>query len=96
MTEAAPKILLGQVVTTPAVSELMLDPPIRYHEVMDCLIRHSIGDWGLVPDEDKVLNDLAVENGDRVLSAYDVGDTRIWIITEADRSVTTVLLPDEY
>ncbi|GAA0833300.1 hypothetical protein GCM10009080_13830 [Cupriavidus pauculus] len=60
------------------------------------LTRHACGDWGLVPTEDVKANDLAVEHGWRILSAYDIAGVRIWIITEADRSVTTLLLPDEY
>ncbi|MBC8109043.1 MAG: hypothetical protein H7Z14_20830 [Anaerolineae bacterium] len=59
---------------------------------------HSRGGWGVVGDADKRLNDQAVKDGTRLLSAYMLRDsaTRIWIITEADRSATTILLPDEY
>lgn len=69
------------------------------------LERHLSGDWGSVCDEDKTTNDEAVMNGARILSAYPIdpskpckgwGENTIWIITEADRSVTTFLLPDEY
>ena len=71
----------------------------------DYLTRHSIGDWGQVCREDWDANDKAVEDGSRILSAYPIdaakpckgfGDNTLWIITEADRSVTTFLLPDEY
>ncbi len=59
--------------------------------------RHQLGDWGDVNQHDKKLNDLAVDVGGRILSAYDLSDeTRVWVITEADRSATTILLPDEY
>lgn len=60
--------------------------------------RHARGDWGDVCDEDKRLNDRARKDASRLLSAYTLmdGTTRVWIITEADRSATTVLLPDEY
>ncbi|MBN8927619.1 MAG: hypothetical protein J0H19_13455, partial [Rhodospirillales bacterium] len=67
--------------------------------------RHVSGDWGCVCDEDKALNDEAVELGNRILSAYPIdpakpcegfGDNCLWIITERDRSVTTFLLPSEY
>lgn len=70
-----------------------------------CLRRHLTGDWGCVCAEDKATNDEAVKEGCRVLSAYPLdptkackgwGENTLWIITEADRSVTTFLLPDEY
>ena len=61
------------------------------------LDRHVNGDWGEVPDEDKQENEFSVQHGFRIVSAYttSAGD-RIWIITEADRSSTTILLPSEY
>lgn len=80
---------LGQVVMTRGVADL--DIP-----VLDLLLRHAAGDWGDVCPEDWQLNDQAVEHGDRVLSSYIVGGTKLWIITEWDRSVTTILLPGEY
>lgn len=59
--------------------------------------RHCNKDWGEMDEEDKVLNDAAVENGeDRFFSIYETCKGRIWIITEADRSVTTILFPSEY
>lgn len=67
--------------------------------VMVSLERHKNGDWGNLWDEDKALNDEALEDGNRIMSAYNRKDRpkdKIWIITEADRSVTTVLFPDEY
>ena len=61
------------------------------------LTRHARGDWGDVCNEDSALNDDALENGGRIMSVYKLfaGPT-LWIITESDRSVTTLLLPDEY
>jgi hypothetical protein len=66
---------------------------------MESLKRHCIGDWGELDVEDKRRNDLALENGERLFSAYIKKGPKIWkvwIITEADRSVTTILFPDEY
>jgi hypothetical protein len=65
---------------------------------MVALARHVQGDWGEANPEDRRENDLSVVNGHRVLSAYNTldGATEFWVITEADRSTTTVLLPDEY
>ena len=61
------------------------------------LLRHLNGDWGDVSEADRAANDRAVRDGDRLLSAYYAPDrTRFWIITEADRSATTVLLPEDY
>ena len=61
------------------------------------LNRHVKGDWGEVDDEDKQSNDQALKEGYRLLSAYESeGLPKIWIITEANRSSTTILFPDEY
>jgi hypothetical protein len=69
------------------------------------VFRHVSGDWGCVCDEDKALNDESLVQGNRILSAYPIderkpcegfGDNCIWVITEADRSVTTLLLPEDY
>lgn len=66
-------------------------------EVRAGMARHARGDWGDLCPEDKQANDDALSVGARLLSAYHTGDGRkFWIITEADRSVTTVLLPEEY
>lgn len=59
--------------------------------------RHAKGDWGEVADDSKEANDASVKNGgDMIMSAYDIGGTRFWIITEHDRSATTILLPEDY
>ena len=64
---------------------------------LEFLVRHLRNDWGEVCPDDWALNDEAIENGDRLLSAYRTSQgERIWIITERDRSCTTCLLPDEY
>jgi len=85
---------LGRLVSTPSALEALAKAG---QEAMTLLERHRHGDWGEVNAGDWALNDRAVTEGDRVLSAYRLKDgTRIWIITEADRSATTLLLPDEY
>ena len=85
---------LGQVVATPGVLELMErngQTPIEF------LQRHSHCDWGDVCHEDWNLNDQALVDGTRLLSAYHLRDgTKIWVITEWNRSATTLLLPEEY
>lgn len=87
------KFSLGQVVITPGA-----EAALKGHATSPFLNRHSEGDWGDVDDEDKKANDAALEAGDeRLFSAYLVdGKLTLWIITEADRSVTTILLPDEH
>ena len=64
--------------------------------LLEYLERHLNGEWGDLDDEDKAENDFSVKNGFRILSAYNTPSGRLWVITEADRSVTTFLLPEEY
>ena len=65
--------------------------------VQKSLNRHVKGDWGTLSDEDKQENELSLKEGYRLISAYEAkGLPKIWIITEADRSATTILFPDEY
>ena len=88
---------MGQIVLTRGVYEWMTVNGEFYHFVHMCLSRHSRGDWGNICPEDRQQNELALEDGSRLLSAYEHWRLpKIWIITEADRSVTTVLFPDEY
>ena len=82
---------LGQTVIT-ANASLRL----KTEEVLTALKRHASGDWGDLCPEDSLANDDALQHGGRLFSAYGQGDSRFWIITEADRSATTVLLPDDY
>lgn len=84
---------LGKVVATPGAMETLKDAKMELSTLID---RHSSGDWGGMDAEDKAENNLAVKAGRRLMSSYDVGGQVMWIITEADRSATTALLPDEY
>lgn len=84
---------LGQIVATPSALDLLDRAAVNAAELLQ---RHQSGDWGNIPSEDAEENDRSVVNGYRILSSYPVGDERIWIITEADRSSTTLLLPEEY
>ena len=87
-------IELGRTVATPgalAALEKSHQTPAEF------LSRHEIGDWGEVCAEDWAENELSVREGFRILSAYRLtAGVKIWVITEADRSVTTLLLPEEY
>lgn len=89
-----PRFRAGQLVMTAGVNDLVqrgaLDP-VPY------LRRHLDGDWGNLDDCDRRSNDAALKSGDRLFSSYQVTPTlKLWIITEWDRSVTTLLLPSEY
>jgi len=64
--------------------------------IANLLERHRTGDWGNLDAEDAAANDAAVKHGGRLLSSYKVGEEVVWIITESDRSVTTLLLPEDY
>jgi hypothetical protein len=94
------RFALGQIVSTPGALDAC-----PHDQLMRCLLRHSRGDWGSVCKEDAASNEEAVTAGFRILSAYPIDDSKpckgfgsntLWIITEADRSVTTFLLPSEY
>lgn len=88
------KFSLGMIVATPGALEA-LDKAATNAE--DLLIRHQNWDWGDIPIEDAEQNAFAVTRGLRILSSYPLEDgVRVWIITEADRSSTTLLLPEEY
>lgn len=91
-----PKFELGRVVMTTSVHTWWGRDPELQWRLAECLQRHNSGDWGEVCDDDKRENDFSVENGLRVLSAYTIEGQKIWVITEADRSVTTVLFPEDY
>lgn len=82
---------LGQVVATRGVADCFA--PM---DLLELLHRHSLGDWGTVCPDDAAANDLALIEGGRLLSAYAISGRKVWVITEADRSSTTVLFPDEY
>ena len=85
---------LGEVVATPGALRTLAIARIEPHEL---LARHSGGDWGEIPPEDARENRLSLKHGWRVLASYPLSTRkRIWIITEADRGMTTLLLPEEY
>lgn len=82
---------LGQVAITGNASLRLMTK-----EVVAALRRHASGDWGDLCPEDTLANDDALRQGGRLFSAYGQGEHRFWVITEADYSATTVLLPDDY
>ncbi len=84
---------LGQMVVTPGAIEAAQN--IRRHPIQ-LIARHVEGEWGDLPSEDIAENDFALQRGFRIFSAYNIENAKFYVITEWDRSVTTVLLPFEY
>jgi hypothetical protein len=87
------KFRLGRLVATPAVLAIL---KAEQQGVFVYVQRHQSGDWGDLGEEDKRANETAIACGLRILSAYKLGKDKIYVITEADRSSTCVLLADEY
>lgn len=86
------KFPMGQTVIT-ANAQATFEPVF----VQACLARHEAGDWGDACDQDKATNEQALKTNERLLSSYDApSGGKLWVITEWDRSVTTVLLPEDY
>ena len=84
---------LGALVATPGALARLAEVGAT---ALQLIARHGRGDWGELSPEDRQANAAALKNGWRILSAYRIQAVRFWVITEADRSVTTVLLPEEY
>ena len=94
-----PLFPLGRVVITTNLQAKLREtnPECWEAELIGLISRHTSGDWGDLDEEDKRQNDLALVRGFRIFSAYETGSgVMIWIISEADRSVTTLLLPEDY
>lgn len=86
------KFRLGRIVATPNALN-----HITNEDILAAIGRHQAGDWGDVDSHDHAANDLALQNGTRILSVYRArNNTKFWILTEGDRSITTILLPEDY
>lgn len=92
---SVPLFPLGQCIGTRGAKEALDELDVNPY---DLLSRHQTGDWGTLCDDDWEANITAVQRGLRVFSSYRVGpdQIKVWVITEADRSATTILLPEEY
>lgn len=89
-----PRFSLGQVVATPGAIQAMQEAGQNPAELLQ---RHLSGDWGELDEEDRRANDDAIQQGSRILSAYVLRNSvKVWVITEADRSSTCILLPEDY
>jgi hypothetical protein len=91
MTNTRPRFPLGEVVITANAAQHLDTVAVN-----EALGRHAAGDWGDIPPEDACENEYSLKEGFRLLSAYGTGQRRFWVITEADRSATTVLMPEDY
>jgi hypothetical protein len=92
MADTRLKFSMGQLVATPSALAT-LNPD----DVAAAVRRHANGDWGELDEHDRLVNESALTDGSRLFSAYrDRVGTKFWVITESDRSVTTVLLPEDY
>jgi len=86
------KFVLGELVITPAALQA-----VPAEEIYRGIDRHVCGDWGEVSDADRVENEFALRHGLRLLSVYELkSGARFWVLTEGDRTATTVLLPGDY
>lgn len=105
----AVSVPLGRTITTGGIAATMRQHPGLKKFVHDCITRHQSGDWGNVDEQDQQSNEAALANGEQILSVYDLphpvaaatnfGDatvTKLWVISDSDRTVTTVLWPCEY
>ncbi len=91
-----PKFIIGQILMTRGINDIASEDEGFARFTYESLKRHSVGDWGDLAEEDKKENEFSLDKNLRLLSAYKRGNQKIWIITEADRSVTTILFPEEY
>jgi hypothetical protein len=90
--DPAPRFPLGQVVLTSSALQFL-----SAEDIASALRRHAAGDWGEVDAEDREANERGLRHGERLLSVYrSAGGVRFYVITERDRSLTTVLLPEDY
>ena len=88
----APKFSLGRLCITAAAAQVLSS-----QEVLQAVARHAAGDWGELDTDDWAANEKALRNGGRLLSVYETnGGSRFYVITESDRQVTTLLLPEDY
>jgi len=87
---------MSKLLMTRGVNDLVVENGVFAKGVTNSLARYGKGDWGDLCDEDKQMNDDAVKDGERIVARYNIEPRAIYIITEWDRSATTILFPEEY
>ena len=90
------KFELGEIVITVDVAHYAEEINFDKIEMMSWLVRHQHGDWGEMDEKYKKANDNALLNDQRVVSSYLIGNEIVWIVTEADRSITAFMFPRQY
>jgi len=90
------KFELGHIIMTKGITEREANNEGFANFLTDSMKRHSNGDWGDLSEEDKQENELSLKQGLRVLSKYHYGEEKILIVTDVDKSMTTILFPEEY
>ncbi len=90
------KFNIGNVYMSRGIADTISRNEKFSKEVLDCFNKYIMGCWGNLVEEDIKANDMAIKNGDRILEAYNISQGKIYIITEADRSSTTILFANEY
>lgn len=93
INHSSARFSLGRLVATPGALRFLEQSGLSSCQL---LARHQTGDWGEIDAEDREANEQALIHGWRLVSVYSIDNGKIWIITEADRSTTTILLPEEY
>lgn len=91
-----PRFNIGRFVMTKGIANEIENKPSYKNEILDCLTKYLSGDWGSLCEEDKLANELAIKNNDRILAKYPTSSGIIYMITEWDRSYTTVMFVEEY
>ena len=100
--DKSPLFETGTIRITDSIRNLIKSRPKYATSIENCFVRHSCGDWGNISDYDKNLNNRSIIDEklgiktNRIFSQYHIGSQTIWIITERDRSSTTILIPDDY
>lgn len=87
---------LGKVLMTKKIASTVSESTTFANEILECMKKYINKDWGCLSEEDKQSNEEALENSDRILAAYQTSKGKVWIITEWDRSYTTILFSEEY
>ena len=88
-----PRFALGMLTATPGAMDVLQGHPDLVHSMLS---RHAYGDWGTLDEEDKEANEMAVQQGARILSVYIEHETKFYVITSSERTETCILLPSEY
>lgn len=91
-----PRFQIGKLIITNGIQNIINEDPSFQYELVNYLNRYLNEDWGILCDSDKQMNEAAIKTNERILASYDTTKGNIYVITERDRSCTTILLRNEY